>query len=210
MHSENRPGLLRRLVTTFSIWNRTRKATVIREFMDNHQVNNLLLVGALPLRSNLANEGIVEQLVRQGRQVRMGINIETPAGEFDYPFMVADARDMPFPNDYVDFALSNAIIEHVGNKEDQHRFVLEHIRVARAWAITTPNRWFPVEPHTAVTFRHWSSKWRAKQDARVFTRLLSRRELLELLPSGTIVKGGWWSPTFTALYARSTGSSHAL
>lgn len=203
MRQDRPSSLIRVLVTRFSVWNRRRKASFIRAFIDDHEVETILLVGAVPLGSNLGNEGVVEQIVCDGRQILMGINIETPSGKFDYPFMVADALDMPFPDEYADFALSNAIIEHVGDESAQRQFISEHLRVARSWAITTPNRWFPIEPHTAVVFRHWSPSWRAKQPAKVFTRLLSRRELLALLPPGAIVRGRWWSPTFTVLFARS-------
>lgn len=128
----------------------------------------------------------------------MGINLVKV--DVPYPSMVADARDMPFPDDYVDFALANAIIEHVGDRDDQARFVAEHCRVARCWAITTPNKWFPIESHTAVAFLHWLPSWRAKR--REFSRLLSLREFRELLPESAEVHGRPWSPTFTALYQR--------
>jgi hypothetical protein len=94
--------------------------------------------------------------------------------------------------------LSNAVIEHVGGEVDQRAMVAEHCRVGRAWVITTPNRWFPVESHTSVLFKHWSPVWREQR--REFTRLLSRREFTSMLPPGTRVLGHRWSPTFTALH----------
>lgn len=191
---------VRRLITRFSTWNRRRKARAIVDFLDREAVRTVLMVGAAAPVAGLPNQGIVEAAVAPGRDVVMGINLETPATDLGYPFQVADARDMPFGDDYVDFALSNAIIEHVGGEADQRRFVAEHVRVARCWVITTPNRWFPVESHTAALFRHWSPAWRARQTA--FTRLLSRRDFVALLPPGTRISGGWWSPTFTAFYSR--------
>lgn len=130
----------------------------------------------------------------------MGINVVEPPGALDYPFQIADARAMPFADDYVDCALANAVIEHVGDEADQRRFVAEHTRVARVWVITTPNRWFPVESHTAAVFRHWSPSWRAGRPE--FTRLLSLREFRELVPREARISGHWWSPTFTAYHAR--------
>lgn len=50
----------------------------------------------------------------------------------------------------------------------------EMCRTARAWAITTPNRWVRVESHTGALFRHWSPVWRVGQPK--FTRILSRSE----------------------------------
>ena len=73
----------------------------------------------------------------------------------------------------------------------------EHSRVGRRWVITTPNRWFPVESHTRVVFRHYSPSWRAQR--REFTRLLSKKEFVELVggPIGGDVVGSPVSPTFT-------------
>lgn len=146
----------------------------------------------------LRNEGIVENIVMQGRQVKMGFNLYEQATP--YPFIIADALDMPFEEDYADFALANAIIEHVGGEKEQEKFVAEHCRVARNWAITTPNRWFPVESHTAVLFLHWLPRWRARR--KEFSRLLSRSEFRQLLPPGTEIIGSPWSATFTALWTK--------
>jgi SAM-dependent methyltransferase len=109
-------------------------------------------------------------------------------------YVRADGRRLPFADNSFDVVFSNAVIEHVGSFEDQLRFVNEHKRVGRHWVITTPNRWFPIESHTNVLFRHWSAGWRARQDS--FARLLSLREFRSLT-CGEIV-GHMMSPTFIA------------
>lgn len=111
---------------------------------------------------------------------------------------VADARDLPDADRSVDMLLANAVIEHVGQEADQRRMVEEMCRVGSSWVITTPNRWFPVESHTAAVFRHWSKTWR--DGRREFTRLLSRREFRDLLPEDARVVGRPWSATFTAFW----------
>lgn len=167
--------------------------------MDEQGVGSILIVGALGAGGGgYGNEGIVEEIVTDGRIVAMSINIHETS--VPYPFMIADARDMPFEDNFVDFALANAIIEHVGDAGDQSRFVAEHSRVARCWAITTPNRWFPIESHTAAIMIHWLPSWRRNRNE--FTRLLSLREFKKLLPEGSIVYGRPWSSTFTALYSQ--------
>ena len=54
-----------------------------------------------------------------------------------------------------DVVFSNAVLEHVGARERQRRFVGEALRVGRSVFITTPNRRFPVEVHTRLPLVHW-------------------------------------------------------
>lgn len=62
---------------------------------------------------------------------------------------------LPFEDGAFDVVFSNAVIEHVGDREQQRRFVGEALRVARRAFITTPNRWFPIEVHTRLPLVHW-------------------------------------------------------
>ncbi len=70
-------------------------------------------------------------------------------------YVQADALELPFADAEFDVVFSNAVIEHVGRREQQRRFVEESLRVARRAFITTPNRWFPVEVHTLLPLVHW-------------------------------------------------------
>jgi hypothetical protein len=70
-------------------------------------------------------------------------------------FVEADGRSLPFADDEFDVVHSNAVIEHVGGTVDQRQFAAELVRVARSGFITTPNRWFPIEPHSRVPLLHW-------------------------------------------------------
>jgi hypothetical protein len=191
---------MRRLVLWYSCRNRKRKATRIRQWMQEQGCETVLFVGdtgSVRDDPNMANTGIVERALEVTFDVVMGINLYPV--EADHPTSIADARDMPFPDRYADCALANAIIEHVGDEADQRRMIDEMTRVARCWVITTPNRWYPVEAHTSAVFSHWSPSWRARQ--RKFTRLLSRREFKAMLPAGAVIEGRPWSPTFSAYYA---------
>lgn len=66
-----------------------------------------------------------------------------------------DGRDLRFSNNEFDIVFSNAVIEHVGENENQKRFVHELIKVGKRVFITTPNYWFPLESHTLIPFVHW-------------------------------------------------------
>jgi hypothetical protein len=68
----------------------------------------------------------------------------------------SDGRDLPFADDEFDVGFSNAVVEHVaGGREGQRRFVEELCRVASRVFVTTPNRYFPLDPHTLLPFVHW-------------------------------------------------------
>lgn len=67
----------------------------------------------------------------------------------------ADGRDLPFSDDEFEIVFSNAVIEHVGSREQQSRFLLECMRVGRRLFLTTPDRWFPIDSHTLIPCAHW-------------------------------------------------------
>ena len=69
--------------------------------------------------------------------------------------VTADGRDLPFPDGHFAVGFSNAVVEHVGRRADQERFIAELCRVSRRVYVTTPNRWFPVEVHTLLPLVHW-------------------------------------------------------
>lgn len=178
----------------YSVRNRDAKVRAITGFMREHGLSTVLVVGVAG-DSDRPNEDIIEHALTHRAEVVAAVS-HVPITT-SLPLVVADGRALPFGTSSVDLVLSNAVVEHVGHGTDQQRFVDEHVRVGRAWYVTTPNRWFPVESHTSVLFKHWSPGWRA-QHSEEFTRLLSRREFRALLPPGAQVTGRLWSPTFTA------------
>lgn len=72
--------------------------------------------------------------------------------------LVYDGTKFPFPDQSFDLCWSNAVIEHVGNRERQVLFLQEIQRVAKNAYITTPNRFFPVEVHTRTPLLHFLPK----------------------------------------------------
>jgi len=104
----------------------------------------------------------------------------------------ADGRDLPFADGEFDVGFSNAVLEHVGGRDDQRAFVEELCRVARRVFLATPNRWFPVDSHTLLPFVHWLPREprertyrKLHRDAGLDVELLAPRELLALFPAGT-------------------------
>ena len=139
-------------------------------------------------------------------------------------FIRADGRDLPFGDASFDYAHSSAVIEHVGDRRKQMRFLSEAWRVARKGIfVTTPNRWFPVEFHTVLPLLHWLPprlyrSMLARLGREFFAcednlNLLSRSDLAQLAAGagiasakiGTVALAGW--PTNLLLSVRKSAIS---
>jgi len=70
-------------------------------------------------------------------------------------FRRIDGEDLPFQEREFDAAVSFAVLEHVGSERRQRHFLRELARVAGAFVVYTPYRYFPVEMHTFLPFTHW-------------------------------------------------------
>ncbi len=118
-------------------------------------------------------------------------------------------RPLPFCDNSFEIATSNAVLEHVGSEEYQKRFIRELLRVARKVFVSVPNRYFPVEHHTAIPLLHFcdpvfriACDWLGKDE---WSRnenliLMSRGRLSALCPDGsdpaigyTGLTCGWFS-----------------
>jgi SAM-dependent methyltransferase len=107
----------------------------------------------------------------------------------DIAYVQGDACDLPFEDGEFDVVFSNAVIEHVGGREQQRKLVSEAIRVGRRVFITTPDRRFPVEVHTRLPLVHWLPDELAHRVYRAAGKgwaselhLLSRRSFESLFP----------------------------
>lgn len=98
---------------------------------------------------------------------------------------------LPFEDKSFDIVFCNAVIEHVGGKEQQARFLSDIIRVGKSAFVTTPNRWYPIELHTVMPLIHYLPKnihrkilakvgfdFYSKEDN---LNLLDRKSLLEMI-----------------------------
>jgi len=106
-----------------------------------------------------------------------------------------DGNIFPFNDDSFDVCWSNAVVEHVGDRDAQVNFLREIARVSGLAFVTTPNRWFPIEVHTITPLLHYLPKSLFdrylslvhKDWARGgFMRLLSKRELRSIMSEAGI------------------------
>jgi hypothetical protein len=184
-------SLLKNISNDFSFYNRKKKLKFVKKYIQKNQIESCLIVGASPKNSkdnfvNLIEEGILKIC----SEVTIS-GIATDGGGWEN-WITADGRKLPFDEKSFDLVFSNAVIEHVGIQEDQRKFINEHERVGKFWMLTTPNRHFPVESHSYVLFKHMSGAWVPKY----VSRLLSKRDLREIIPSTGEIKGHFYSPTF--------------
>jgi hypothetical protein len=109
-------------------------------------------------------------------------------------------RPLPFADNTFDIATSNAVLEHVGGPSHQVLFVRELARVARKVFISVPNRYFPVEHHTAIPLLHFfdgafrmtcrclgKDEW-AQTETLI---LMTKTSLASLAPSGVTARLGY-------------------
>jgi SAM-dependent methyltransferase len=113
--------------------------------------------------------------------------------------LIGNVCNIPLKDRSVDFIFSNALIEHI-KKEERQLFAEEVRRVAKkGYFISTPNYWFPVEPHYLFPGWQYLPKRLRLFINRYFTLgfckkglyedidLLSRKELRRLFPEANII-----------------------
>jgi SAM-dependent methyltransferase len=181
-----------------SLWNRRRKLALFLETMRPGPETRVVDVGVgdTPFGTEpgvAATHNFFEALYPWPERITAVSDVPLPHFAEAFPAIrtvVADGLALPFADDEFDVAFSNAVVEHVGGREQQRRFVAELCRVAPRVFVSTPNRWFPVETHTLVPFVHWLPRPAADRAMRALRRerwervdLLTRAELLGLFPT---------------------------
>jgi SAM-dependent methyltransferase len=187
------------LAARASLWNRRRKLALFMQTMRPGPETRVVDVGVgdTPFGTEpgvAATHNFFEALYPWPEQVTAVSDVPLPNFAQAFPSIetvVANGLDLPFADDEFDVAFSNAVIEHVGSREEQRQFVAELCRVAPRVFVSTPNRWFPVETHTLVPFVHWLPRRHADSAMHALRRenwdqveLLSKAELLALFPPG--------------------------
>ena len=112
----------------------------------------------------------------------------------------ADGRNLPFKSKSFDWVFSNAVIEHVGGWARQREFANEIRRVAtKGYFVATPNKHFPIEPHTLLPFYQFLTPQVQRHIVRLSPgymrepleiNLLSLPDLCCLFPEARILKMG--------------------
>jgi len=122
-----------------------------------------------------------------------------------------DGGHLPFRDNAFDLVFSNAVIEHVGDRARQARFVRECLRVARRGVfLAAPNRWFPYDAHVALPLIHWLPRvvWRPLISEPAL-HLISPLALLRLFPRSSRPQrlSPLWTPSITVFAAPASAQS---
>jgi len=185
------------LAARASLWNRRRKLALFLETIRPGPETRVVDVGVgdTPFGTEpgvAATHNFFEALYPWPERITAVSDVPLPNFAQAFPTIrtvVANGLELPFADDEFDVAFSNAVVEHVGGRDEQRRFVAELCRVAPRVFVSTPNRFFPVETHTLVPVVHWLPRPTADRTMRALRRenwerveLLSKGELLALFP----------------------------
>jgi len=135
----NDPGDARSLSYKF----RARRDRFLREFLLRNG-RRILDVGGTSAYWRRVGTDFLE---RHGFSVTL-VNIESSElGDGSFISIVGDGTALNFADGSFDVVHSNSVIEHVGTPANMADFARETRRLAPAYYVQTPNRYFPVDPH---------------------------------------------------------------
>jgi len=185
------------LAHRISRYNRRRKWDLFLQEFELFPSTRVLDIGFSEKEYSDADNFIEKHYPYPDKLIALGVDVP---GEFKrrYPEVTAvhyDGGTFPFEDREFDIAWSNAVIEHVGDRDRQLHFLKEIDRVSKRAFVTTPNRYFPVEVHTRTPLLHYlpksvfdkylaliGKKWATGS----YMNLLSRGDLRSLLADAGI------------------------
>jgi len=140
--------------------NRKRKYSIFLSKMKPKENTTILDVGFSDNEYSPNDNYLEKHYQWQNQITALGIDkpINFPKNYPQVRTIQYNGGEFPFPDNSFDICYSNAVIEHVGDKEKQLLFLKELNRVGRKIFITTPNRGFPIEVHTRLPIFHWFPK----------------------------------------------------
>jgi methyltransferase family protein len=207
------------LIARIRLARRQAKWALYREHFEPRRGELVLDVGVSRFDDNPGENYFLKRYPFPEQLTGVGISDLSSIRE-RYPkirLLEADGRALPFADDMFDIVHSNATVEHVGPRDEQARFIRELIRVAKAGFITTPNRWFPIEPHVRLPLVHWLPRPATVALLRRLGRLgpaaewpvwlLSKQAFRELAPPGTecavlTQRIGGWPAVFVLIFRK--------
>ncbi len=143
-----------------SAFNRQRKWSLFLREIAPTESTRVLDVGFSEEEFSAADNFLEKHYPHPEKLTALGIDTAKKFRE-RYPLVTVvrySGGEFPFADKAFDVAWSNAVIEHVGDRDRQLLFLREIRRVSSRAFVTTPNRRFPVEVHTRVPLLHYLPK----------------------------------------------------
>jgi len=180
------------LPARIALYQRRKMFRAFMDFAAPQRQDTILDLGVTSDRSYDHSNYFAAWCPHKERIAATGLDDASFLGEL-YPglvFVRADGRDLPFADLSFDYVHSSAVIEHVGDRQQQTRFLREAWRVSRKGVfVTTPNRWFPIEFHTVLPLLHWLPPHRYRRMLTMLGReFFAREDNLNLLSPNDLAR----------------------
>lgn len=146
--------------------NRIVKAQKIEKII---QLNRPFQKGDSILEIGTGSGGIASYFTRKSEMsfdvVAIDV-VDSRTVQDDYQFQLVNDTTLPFKDECFDVIITNHVIEHVGEYDDQLKHLFEVKRVLKKDGVAylaVPNRWMLVEPHYRLIFLSWlPQKYRSR------------------------------------------------
>ena len=153
-------SMIRKIADKVSNYNRQRKYNFFVYYFKPTIYSKILDVGASE-KEYTENANILEKKYPYPENITvLGIDhyIEFCKKYPKVKTVTYEGEGFPFKDKEFDICWCNAVIEHVGNRDKQERFLKNIQRVAKMSFVTTPNRYFPFEVHTRIFLLYYLPK----------------------------------------------------
>ena len=171
------------------IFNKIFKKNINKHHINLYEVLNVLDVGTTA-EAELQSSNVIAKKIPVNIELTSCTDQHVSDEILGRPVFVVngDAKNLGFKNDIFDLVISSAVIEHVGNIQNQIIMLRELVRVSRKWVvITTPNRRHPIEFHTQLPLIHWLPKKAHRFILKIMgQKFLSKEENLNLMNENDI------------------------
>jgi len=149
-------GLIAKITNTLGARRKKQVLIRFREVMSPAQGGTVLDLGGPSHDDGLLSSWFSRVLVANlDRSAYFGVHFLRKCTQVRCEFVIADGRRLPFRSGSIDYVFCDQVIEHVP-KKDRAVFAGEIERVAaKGYVVSTPNLWFPFEPHYHLPFMQY-------------------------------------------------------